>query len=168
MLQELQNAILTFKDAWLIKAIASFLTAFLISSQGKLLMIFTVLVFIDLFTKFLALSKKRLDEQGRKEASLFVYLWNIPAARKDGYIKSEPMRQRFLGKFVWYVLIAILATVLDINMAQLGESQYFVKLMVTYMAISEGISIIENLSAAGVHQAGDLLEIIKAERKGLR
>lgn len=131
-------------------------------------MLFFGLVLLDLFTRWIALSKKSLDDSGAEFKSLWACICNLPKARRDGYIQSSPMKHRFAGKFISYMLMCALAALLDSHIQVFGDNGGFVKLFVIYMGISEGMSILENLQEAGVEQASGLLDIIKSKRQGLR
>ena len=158
----------TLIDAWPAKLAASFLVAILASRPTKLLLLFVILVVFDLITRWIALSRKHLDDQNAEEKGLHACVLNMRKARAAGYIQSGPMKHRFAGKFIWYSLMCLVAATLDINLATMGEPQYFVKLFVAYMGASEAMSILENMQEAGVEQAGDLLDLVKMKRGGRR
>ncbi len=160
------SALQTMKDAWLVKLVASFFVAVLASTPSKLLGLFVILVFFDLFTRWLALSKKHLEDKGVEQISLLSCLVNMKKAREAGYIQSAPMKHRFAGKFIWYSLMCLVAATLDIQLGTLNQPQYFVKLFIAYMGASEAMSILENCQEAGVDQASGLLELIRQKRGG--
>ena len=167
MMEAVVHAVYTLKDAWAVKLAASFLLSVFASREGSILLIFFALVFIDLFTRWIALTRRFLDDIGAEHRGLWACLTCMMAARAAGYIQSAPMKHRFAGKFLWYMLMCGVALLLDRNFQAFGDAGGFVKLFVIYMGISEAMSVLENLQEAGVEQAGGLLDLIKARRKGL-
>ncbi len=156
----------TIADAWPVKLVASFFVGLLLSTASKLLGIFVLLVLFDLFTRWLALSKKHLEDKGVEQISLLSCFVNMKKARRAGYIQSAPMKHRFAGKFIWYSLMCLVAATLDLQLEALHQPQYFVKLFIAYMGATEAMSILENCQEAGINQAGSLLELIKQKRGG--
>jgi len=95
------DSIRSLRDVWVVKLITSFFLAAIYNLHVQLICAFAVLVFLDLGTKWLALSKMHLENSG-KEANIIKEIKNIPAARRAGYIKSTVMKNRFIGKMFIY------------------------------------------------------------------
>ena len=139
------------------------------SMHGQLLLAFVALIVIDLVTKWLALSREYLTKRKRrKTTTLWQCVVNIPAARKAGYIKSEAMKHRFLGKIIIYLLIVFAGAAVDNIMVTMQHPTWAVLLMVGYLSVTELISIVENLQDAGVEEAGKLQEILEKKRESLK
>lgn len=159
-----QSAAVSIMDVAPVKAIAAGALAFATSSHGTALTAFVGLILIDLLTKYLALSAKRLSD-----LSLPTGLWRcligIPAAFKDKYIKSELMKTKFAGKLILYMVLVAAAVQVD-TMA--GGGGVFLKASWYYLAATEAISIVENLRDAGVQSLDPLLVFIRTKLGGLK
>ena len=139
------------------------------SMHGQLLLAFVALVIIDLVTKWIALSKEYLTKRKRKKnVTLWQCVVNIPAARSAGYIKSEAMKHRFLGKIIVYLLVVFAGALADNIMMTMGKPQWAVVLLVGYLSVTELISILENLQDAGVEEAGQLHDILEKRREQIK
>ena len=139
------------------------------SMHGQLLLAFVALVVIDLVTKWIALSKEYLTKKKRKKnVTLWQCVTSIPAARKAGYIKSEAMKHRFLGKIIVYLLVVFAGALADHIMQTMDKPTWAVLLLVGYLSVTELISILENLQDAGVEEAGQLHDIIEKRRDAMK
>jgi phage-related holin len=139
------------------------------SMHGQLLLAFVGLIIIDLVTKWIALSKEYLTKRKRKKnVTLWQCVVNIPAARSAGYIKSEAMKHRFLGKIIVYLLVVFAGALADNIMMTMGKPQWAVVLLVGYLSVTELISILENLQDAGVEEAGQLHDILEKRREQIK
>ena len=92
----------------------------------------------------------------------------IPAARKAGYIKSEAMKHRFLGKIVVYLCVVFAGGLADYIMVVMDKPTWAVLLLFGYLSITELISIVENLQDAGVEEAAKLHDILEKKRDVLK
>ena len=126
----------------------------------QLLFWFSVLIAIDLLTKWVAISHERLLENSQ-DACLWSSIVGIKAARESGKISSNEMKHRFLSKIFIYLIIVIIAAVTDAMLDLIKNEFSFVELVVWYLAASELISVVENLNAAGVELTNKLLQLIK-------
>lgn len=122
---------------------------------------FIVLVVFDLFTKWISLSEQALEDSKSEDLSLLNAILNIKRARKLGYIKSDAMKTRFLSKILVYLLAVFAGAVVDIMLAKTGSPTLFVKLIISYLASSELLSVLENLEDSGVTICKKLRELIK-------
>lgn len=146
------------------KATAAGALAFATGSHGTALAAFVGLITIDLISKYLSLSAKRLNDLSLP-AGLWRCLIGIPAAFKDKYIKSELMKTKFAGKLILYMLLVAAAVQVDI---MAGGEGVFLKASWYYLAATEAISIVENLRDAGVQSLDPLLTFIRAKLGGLK
>lgn len=78
------------------------------------------------------------------------------------------MKHRFAGKIIVYMVIAITGATFDKMMRDMGSPPWATVLLIGYLAITEMMSIAENLEAAGVKAAGDMHEILKKKMEGLK
>lgn len=156
-------------ENWAIKLAGAAVMGVACSMHGQLLLAFVGLVVIDLVTKWLALSKQYLTKRKRKKVpTLWQCFSNIPAARKAGYIKSEAMKHRFLGKILVYFFVVFAGGLIDYTMAVMEKPTWAVLLLVGYLSVTELISIVENLQDAGVEEAETLHEILEKKRESLK
>ena len=122
---------------------------------------FTALVFLDCLTRWIAISYGHLKEQGEEHPSLVRAVVNIPAARKAGKIDSHTMKEQGLGKLLLYAVCVIVACVGDLMMTTIHAPGWLMTLMVSYMTITETLSVVENLSDAGVESLAKLAAKLK-------
>lgn len=151
-------------DFWIIKVLIA-VGLVVLNEHGNAFAGFIALIFVDLLTKWVALSYKHLADTGKTDDELcyFCCIANIPAARRAGYIKSSIMKHRFTGKIVVYIVLTILAVGADNMLAGAGESRVILRGMWSYLAISEAMSILENMQQSGVEQATGLLGFLKSK-----
>ena len=156
-------------ENWAVKFAGASIVGAACSMHGQLLLAFVALVIIDLVTKWIALSKEYLTRRKRKKnVTLWQCIVNIPAARAAGYIKSETMKHRFLGKIIVYLLVVFAGALADNIMMTMGKQTWAVVLLVGYLSVTELISILENLQDAGVEEAEKLHEILEKKRDTLK
>ncbi len=154
---------------WAAKIVGAAFMGIACSMHGQLLLAFVALIIIDLITKWIALSHDYLTKRKRrKNPTLWQCVVNIPAARAAGYIKSEAMKHRFLGKIVVYLLVIFAGAAIDNIMMTMDKPVWAVVLLAGYLSITELISIVENLQDAGVEEAEKLHEILEKKRDTLK
>ena len=129
-----------------------------------ILLIFTIVVFVDLFAKWIALSYKELIRQKVQDTSLLACIKAIPEAHRKGIINSYKMKTRFLGKIIVYMLIAFPAICIDTAIKLSGGQAEVGIMVITYLCLTELLSIIENLNDAGVSVLTGLINMIKGRR----
>ena len=156
-------------ENWFVKLIGASFVGAACSMHGQLLLAFVGLVLVDLVTKWLALSRQYLVKRRRKkEPTLWECFVNIRKARRAGYIKSEPMKHRFLGKVLVYFFVVFAGGLADYIMVVMDKPTWAVLLLVGYLSITELISIVENLQDAGVEEAEKLHDILEKKRDVLK
>lgn len=146
-------------DAWLFKTILAFIVAAVTSVHGSALLTFIVLIFVDLVTRWIAISYKHLQDCS-KVSDLLSCLLNIPAAFNAGRINSDAMKHRFAGKLILYMALTIMAVSADNMLKLAGETPLLLKVAWVYLAATEAISVLENLRDAGIEQAASLLDFL--------
>ncbi|MBQ8698904.1 MAG: phage holin family protein [Schwartzia sp.] len=155
-----QSAQNFFSNFW-VKATASAVLTVTGRQHAVLFLCFVLLVFLDCLTRWIAISYRHLVEQGEEHPSLIRAIFKITAARRAGKIESRVMKEQGLCKLFLYGVCVIVACVVDLMMATLHAPGWMVNLMVSYMAITETLSVVENLSDAGVDSLARLVEKLK-------
>lgn len=141
-------------QCWQIKCMISFfvsLTSFLIGEINVPFIALWSLIFLDMITKWGAIGKKILDEQEREENVFYgiVFAW------KTGRLSSRNMRVMFASKIFSYLTLIIAANLLvKIIPSVLIFGNDWAKMptefIYSFLALTEMMSIIENLIALGI------------------
>jgi len=150
-------------SAFPLKAIISAILALFMQKHFYLFLGFSLLVFLDAFTRWMAITHDYLVEIGDDDPNIFEDIRSIPKARAAGRISSTKMKERGLGKIAVYVICAIVAAVGDLMMGQIGTPPWLINLVIGYLVVTEALSVVENLAAAGAENMGNLLEKIKSK-----
>lgn len=138
----------------------------MVQMHAQLFSLFTFIVFLDLFTKWVALSYEYIQNQGEKDNIQFLdAVRGIPAAHRVGIINSNAMKTQFAGKMGVYILLVIGGGAVDKILVTCGKSGEFMGLAIGYLAVTELLSIIENLDASGVSSVHGLIDLIKRRQK---
>lgn len=153
------RAICSIPDGWPYKI----LMGILLIAMSKHVMLFTafaVLMALDLFAKFIALSYHWLVENKVENPSLLDSIRGIPAAHRARIINSHEMKTQFAGKIAAYILLVISAGLADFLIGHVN----FAQIVIAYLASTELLSIVENLDDAGVSMVHDLATLIKKRK----
>ncbi len=127
----------------------------------SLFLLFALLVFLDCFTRWMAISYKRLISYGIK-GNLWDAIRGIGAARRERLIRSDVMKKRGVEKLILYDIAILTSILVDALMEEAGAADISMTPMaVSYLAMTEALSILENLQDAGAKAAGDLLRRLK-------
>lgn len=163
ILVEIQKNFNALMDNFVIKIIGSSV-AIMIVYHSMLCALFSVVVCLDLYTRWIALTKKYLESED-KESSLFDCVKSMNTARKAGYINSYMMRKHFVSKMLTYFIAVFGAFIVDTILVKIGTKPMMVTTALGYLATTEMLSVVENLDEAGVAMAHDLVEILKGKRR---
>ncbi|MGM9568533.1 MAG: phage holin family protein [Phascolarctobacterium sp.] len=164
LIDSILGALKTLAAGWNYKAIIAAIFTVLVHKHAILFYGFAALVFVDCFTKWMALSHKYLIEQGKAEPTIIQSIIGIKAARSAGKISSDVMKHRFLGKIAVYLMCVMAAASADLIMVQLSQPIWAVATIIGYLTITEVLSVIENLNDAGVEAVQGLIDIIKKKK----
>jgi len=167
-MQELTNfmseAWRTLTDSFVLKALLAVIADVAIYMIGlkhvQVLGIFILLVFLDLITKWAAISYQMLIDMGANADNLTAldkYI-AIPAAWGKGIISSKHMRKPFVTKVLTYCLATGAAWCFD-YMA--GQYAFAVNIVWLYLASVEFLSILENMRDGGNSTIAGLLELVQ-------
>ena len=154
------------QDAWIFKICVSCALTAAVQDHAQIFAAFCALVCADLATKFLSLSRKHLVDGGNPAPTLWSTVHNIRAASRAGYIKSNLMRTRFVPKILTYFGVVAAAVLLDFILVKTHAPAFAATLVIGYLSLTEFISILENMQASGVEEAGALLELAR-KRSGI-
>ena len=161
----MDNVINTLKNLshdMVIKLLASSILV-AIGYHAALFFAFGMVVFFDLFTRWLAISHKRLIDM-REDGGLINAFFGIPAAHRAGLINSYVMRKTFFSKMFTYLLLIFVASLVDYMVCRSGGNAIASSTVITYLAMTELLSVVENLDEARVSAVHDLIQAIKDRR----
>lgn len=144
-----------------IKVVVGVFMAFVLNAETIIFMSFAWLVFLDCFTRWIAISYEFLMEQGEEKPSLWTSIKGIPSARRAGRIKSSVMREQGIAKLIVYMICLFGAALCDLVSFEMHGPTDLTNLVVSYMTITELLSIVENLSDAGVESLTRLVNRLK-------
>ena len=123
---------------------------------------FVGLVFLDCFTRWLAISHDYLVANEKKEKpSLWKSFCSISRARAAGKISSTIMRETGLSKIMVYIVAVFTSAISDKLLLSIGSQPWLVSLIIGYLTVTEALSVVENLSDAGVGSLGRIIDKIK-------
>lgn len=158
----------TLVNCWQVKLICSAILTvgtFLLGPMDAAFLALWVMVVIDPVTKWLAISMQALKETQSCGGLIcgFRLAWN------SGALNSLSMRQKFVPKILGYLIVLIAANLL---VKVLPPAYYSGKLLTeipkdlitSYLAVTEFVSICENLTAAGVEQLGKVAQYFGSKR----
>lgn len=152
-------------DEWpakLLAACVGILFSELFQLHIHLLMLFALLEFVDCATKWMALSCLRIkDKNADANPTLWECIKGIRAAHRAKYIKSQAMREQFGDKMITYLILIIAAGIGDYVIKMIGKPDLLLSIVVTYISVTELLSVLENLGDAGVSMAASLLVLVK-------
>lgn len=169
-MQELTNflsdAWQTLTESFAIKALLAVIAEVGIYMLGlkhvQVLGIFILLVFLDLITKWSAISYQMLIELGASPDNISgsdKYI-AIPAAWGKGLINSKHMRKPFVTKVLTYCLATAGAWCFDF---MAGNYAFAVNLVWLYLGSVEFLSILENMRDGGNSTISGLLELVQSK-----
>lgn len=118
---------------------------------------FSALVLLDLVSRWIAIASDMLEAEGKHGFSLAEAAEAIPRARRLGLISSRVMKERGTSKLLVYCLCVGAAAAAD----GLLVSAVLVSVTVGYLAVTEALSVTENLSDAGVPGMRELLRLLR-------
>ena len=117
-----------------IKVVVGVFMAFVLNAEAIIFMSFAWLVFLDCFTRWIAISYGFLLEQGEEKG---------------------------IAKLIVYMICLFGAALCDLISFEMHGPTDLTNLVVSYMTITELLSIVENLSDAGVESLTRLVNRLK-------
>ena len=156
--KEIVHAVLDkMGDMLNIKVIAGAVLGLVTHKYSILMIGFGVLLYLDILTKWIAISYAYLVEQGNEAPAFFDAVKGINSARKARKINSTEMRTRGVSKLFVYCICFLMAAIFDL--------MSMVQIVCGYLAMNEALSIIENLGDAGVKSMARLYELLQRRGK---
>lgn len=156
----------TLTESFAIKAILAVIAEVGIYMLGlkhvQVLGIFILLVFLDLITKWSAISYQMLIDLGASPDNISgsdKYI-AIPVAWDKGLINSKHMRKPFVTKVLTYCLATAGAWCFDF---MAGNYAFAVNLVWLYLGSVEFLSILENMRDGGNSTISGLLELVQSK-----
>lgn len=155
----------TLTDSFAIKALLAVIAEVGIYMLGlkhvQVLGIFIILVFLDLITRWAAISYQMLIDMGANPENISGYdkYIAIPAAWGKGIISSKHMRKPFVTKVLTYCLATAGAYCFDF---MAGNYAFAVNLVWLYLGSVEFLSILENMRDGGNTTISGLLDVVHA------
>ena len=147
-------------DGFPLKILGGFLLIH-VDKHLSLFLLFALLIFLDCFTRWMAISYQRLKEYGLT-VGLLDAIRGIGAARRDRLIRSDVMKKRGVEKLILYDLAILTSILVDALMEEAGAADISMTPMaVSYLTMTEALSILENLQDAGGKGAGELLKRLR-------
>lgn len=133
------------------KILAGLFASFWSDDLLILFLLFIGLEFIDIFTRWIALSKscwKALYPQTYCSMwRAITFMWQ---SRKWRFIRSTGLRDGFCDKMPVYLILLLLSATVDACLSIAHAPRACLTIVVTVLATTEALSILENLSEAGV------------------
>ena len=154
------------QEGWAVKLVLSCVVSVAAEEHAQLFAGFVLLVFADLFTKCLSLSRRCLLDGGVAAPSLWQACRGLRAAHRARYISSKEMRRGFVHKILSYIVVVLSAAVLDFMLGHVESPAFATGLVIGYLAMTEFVSIMENLQGAGVVEAG-AFAVLVCKRSGV-
>ena len=156
----------TLTDSFAIKALLAVVAEVGIYMLGlkhvQVLGIFIILVFLDLITRWAAISYQMLIDMGANPENISGYdkYIAIPGAWGKGLISSKHMRKPFITKVLTYCIATAGAWCFDF---MAGNYAFAVNLVWLYLGSVEFLSILENMRDSGNSTISGLLELVQSK-----
>ncbi len=164
-METINNVLDKLWDYFSLKMIIGALLALVTHKYSILMLGFGVLLYLDILTKWIAISYAYLVEQGNEAPAFFDAVKGINSARKARKINSTEMRTRGVSKLFVYCICFLMAAIFDLMSMAAGGSSQIVQIVCGYLAMNEALSIIENLGDAGVKSMARLYELLQRRGK---
>lgn len=156
-------------ELWPVKLFYSCISAlfcYLFGGSGAILVVVVVFIVLDTLTKWVAITKRFLIDQGAKEEELsasalmcgFFYAW------KPGYLSSTALRKCWGEKLFTYCILIVFAGLMaklpEISLFGLPVNKSISGGIYTCIALTELFSITENLEDMGNKKLGQLKQFL--------
>lgn len=169
---ELGSTVKTVGDKGLEKLAASAIGATMLD-LGSMFGLLILLEIIDIFTACIyqaSLLYKAMygPEITKKRGSLLTYIRYLCKAHDFRYIDSFALRDGFLSKTICYSLLFLTGFAIDGILGIRHVPQYALTIFCGILSCTEGLSICENLNAAGVSVAGEISGLLKKRKEGIK
>lgn len=130
-------------------------------TQLIMFMVFVFMVFMDCFTRWMAIGAAWLKSQGCTAPGLWEAFRAIPVERRAGLISSQVMKKQGMEKLILYNVSVMTAAGADFLLESSGATPFLTSAIVSYLVVTETLSIIENFSEAGVRRFAHLADKLR-------
>ena len=132
-----------------------------------------LLELIDIYTACVYQSsllwKKMYDPKiVERYGNLLNYTKWIWQAHHWRFIESGILKDGFLSKSITYGLLICVGMAIDTILAIRHTPQIALTIFCMVMALTEGLSICENLDSAGIKIGGELRDLLKKKKEGIK
>ena len=140
---------------------------------GTLLMLFCGLEFLDLFSKWISLSHDYWEKTYGKEFTakygcLWLYIKWLTECRRFGYINSSAMKNQFTSKMLTYTILILTCCWADLAMKKVGGITFISVIGISMISLTEALSIVENLSSAGIGVADGIKSLLQKKKESMK
>lgn len=151
MLQNLHKYFNEALNYWQYKVIGGLVAVIFTDDFFKLLLIFVCLEMLDIFTRWIALSRRCFkDLYPQTPCGLWRAVCFMWQSRKWRYIRSTALRDGFADKMLVYLLLLLTGAFVDGAFAIGHSPKVLTTIIVVVLASTEALSILENLSECQV------------------
>lgn len=162
----------TVADKGVEKVVASAVGATVLD-LGAMFGLLILLEIIDIFTACIyqaSLLYRAMygPEITKKRGSLLTYIKFLPKAHNFRYIDSFALRDGFWSKTICYFLLILTGFFIDGILGIRHIPQYALTIFCGILACTEGLSVCENLNAAGVSVAGEISGLLKKRKEQIK
>lgn len=149
-------------DFWQYKIIAGTLAMIFTEHFFKLLVLLLMLTVVDTFTRLCANSASLWRHMyPQTPGSMWIYIKRIYHTWHWRWVSSSGLRSGFADKYIVYLLLIFSASIADSALA-IGHSPVSVNsVVVTFLSVTEFISICENINECGVGMVSKIIEKVK-------
>lgn len=158
----MQKYITECLNYWEYKILAGLWAAVYTDELPILFLMFVGLEMMDIFTRWLALSyachKAMYPQTPCNLWQSFKFLWQ---ARKWRWIRSTGLRDGFCDKMLIYLILLLLAATVDGALAIGHMPRVLLTIVVTVLATTEALSVLENLSECDVPVIKQIASLFK-------
>lgn len=153
-------------DFWEYKVLAGILAMIFTEHFFKLLVLFLILSLLDCYTRWCANSASLWKHMyPNTTGSLWIYTRRIYHTWCWRWISSAGLRQGFADKYMVYLLLIFAATVADSALTITHSPLSINSIVVTFLSVTEFISICENLSECGITFVSRIRDLVKEKVK---
>lgn len=147
-------------DSLVAKVIAGAFGAVFNNDLAVLFVLFVVIEVLDIVTRCIAESAKLYKERKHKDGNVYEYIMYFRAAHKARRINSGQMRSGFCAKMITYCIVLILSATADGILVTAHLPKLLTSATVSVLAVTEALSVLENLTDAGIGTVSKIKEKI--------
>lgn len=140
---------------------------------GQLLLIFCGLTFLDLFSRWLAISHDYCVKVYGKNivkqvGGAWMYFKWILECRRFGYINSTVMKSQWCSKMLTYAILILACAWSDSAIKKVGGVTFISVIGISMVSLTEALSIVENLSSAEIGVADSIKKLLEKKKDSMK